>query len=147
MDGSQQGIKAKRALETILGGKEPPKKEEERPPEWWLKYLTDKDDDIDSYNKHAEVMAKYIIKAYQEQPGLQMLPNETIYMKPVDWNNPVILVPSLSTVLKEKVYADENHPFRQALHEATGFTWGWAFNIARYALGLPPQPNPAIVEI
>ncbi len=29
----------------------------------------------------------------------------------------------------------------------TGFQWGWAFNAGRHVLGLPPEPNPAILTI
>lgn len=29
----------------------------------------------------------------------------------------------------------------------TGFLWGWAVNAARYALDLPPEPNPAIITV
>jgi hypothetical protein len=145
-DGSQQGVDPERAIKTILGGEPSPSEEEEKSPEYWLKRLAEKDDCIDGYNAHAEVMAKYIVQAYSAKPELKQSPIESVYQKPIDWKNPVILVPDLSTELK-KLYTDEQHPFRRALSAATGFTWGWAFNIARYALGLPPQPNPAIVEI
>lgn len=145
-DGSQQGIGAERALGTILGGKPAPEKEEEKTPEFWLKRLTEKDDNIDGYQAHAEVIAKYIIQAYKDYPQLSGIPNRTVYLKPINWNKPVVLIDDLSDFLK-KIYPDEKHPFRQALSGATGFSWGWAFNIARYAIGLPPQPNPAIMTI
>ncbi|MCA1572473.1 MAG: hypothetical protein LC798_19670 [Chloroflexi bacterium] len=29
----------------------------------------------------------------------------------------------------------------------TGFQWGWAVNAAKYIVGAPPVPNPAIIEI
>lgn len=145
-DGTQQGIEAERALKTIVGGEPAPKEDEEKSPEFWFKRLTEKDDDIDGYDAHAEVMAKYIIQAYQKYPALTGIPNSSVYLEPIDWDKPVILINNLSDFLKI-VYPDETHPFRKALSEATGFTWGWAFNIARYALGLPPQPNPAMLTI
>jgi hypothetical protein len=149
-DGSQQGIGADRALKTILGGEPSPEKEEERTPQFWRDRLLAKDDDIGGYEAHAEVMAKYIVLALKRMPRLACCPNESVYLTndegKIDWDSPTILVSDLSDVLK-KVYPDEAHPFRRALSEATGFTWGWAFNIARYALGLPPQPNPAIITI
>ena len=145
-DGTQQGIGVNRALETIMGGKEPPQESEEKSPQFWLERLINKDDNIDGYDAHAEVMAKYIVQAYKKYPALTGAPNSTVCLEPINWENPIILMPNLSDCLK-KVYSDEKHPFRQALSEATGFTWGWAFNIARYALGLPPQPNPAILTI
>lgn len=122
-DGTQQGWGADEALKAIMGGEQP---KEVKTPSYWLKRLEEKSDDCEGYDKHAEVMAKYIVEAYKKYPMLKVLPN--------------------SDTLK-KIYSDEKHPFRQALSEATGFTGGWAFNIARYALGLPPQQNPAIIEI
>ena len=144
-DGTQQGISAGRAIETILGGKPAPVNDDQNSPSYWLTRLREKDDNIDGYDAHAEVMAKYILLAYVQHPHLKDAPNTTIYMEPIDWQNPVILVHALSHRLKDEVYTDKGHPFRRALSEATGFTWGWAFNIARYALGLPPQPNPALL--
>jgi hypothetical protein len=29
----------------------------------------------------------------------------------------------------------------------TGFQWGWGVNAARRLVELPPQPNPAIVDV
>jgi len=146
-DGTQQGISAKRAIETIIGGKPAPEKDDESSPAYWLKRLREKDDDINGYEAHAEVMAKYILLAYETHPHLQQAPNTRKYVEPVDWNNPVVLEHDLSDRLKDEVYTNPTHPFRRALSNATGFTWGWAFNIARYAIGLPPQPNPAIIAI
>lgn len=145
-DGTQQGIGAERALETILGGEDAPTEEEKTTPAQWLEILEAKDDSIDGYDAHAQVMAKYIIEAYRAHEGLHHAPNSTVYLHPIDWDNPVVLMPDLTDVMK-KVYPDESHPFRKALSGATGFSWGWAFNIARYALGLPPQQNPALMEI
>ncbi len=142
-DGTQQGIGAERALRTIVGGEPPPGEDEGLSPEQWLRRLEAKDDGIDGYDDHAEVMAKYIVEAYRRVPGLVHAPNVGVYLWEGDEGQ--LLVPGLSDVLK-RLYP-EGHPFRRALSEATGFTWGWAFNIARYALGLPPQPNPAIVTV
>lgn len=146
-DGTQQGIGAERALETILGGKPTPEKDDHNSPAFWLARLRAKDDNINGYEAHAEVMAKYILLAYESHPALRDAPNTTKYQEPIDWSNPIILERDLSDRLKDEVYTDPQHSFRRALHEATGFSWGWAFNIARYALGLPPQPNPAIITI
>jgi len=149
-DGTQQGIEAERALKTILGGRPAPAEEEERTPAFWLARLEAKDDDIGGYEAHAEVIAKYIVKAYRQIPGLVHAPNDSVYFRDehgeTDWDSPKILVRGLSDCLKD-VYTDEQHPFRRALSQATAFSWGWAFNIARYSLGLPPQPNPAIITI
>lgn len=147
-DGSQQGISADRALGTILGGEPAPKEDEEKSPAWWLARLKAKNDDINGYEAHAEVIAKYILEAYEKDPRLKECPNSRVYGTYPDGktNYNKVAVPDLSDEMK-KVYPDENHPFRRALDEATGFSWGWAFNIARYAVELPPQPNPAIIEV
>lgn len=149
-DGTAQGIGPERAIKTILGGEPAPDDSETKTPAWWLERLLAKDDNIDGYDAHAEVMAKYIVLALRRMPGLAHAPNSAVYLAgedgKLDWANMVVLVPDLSDALK-KVYHDKDHPFRQALSEATGFTWGWAFNIARYALGLPPQPNPALLTM
>lgn len=147
-DGTQCGMGAERALKTILGGAEDSEEGKQKSPEYWLERLENKSDDIDGYDKHAEVMAKYIVQAYKQYPILKSMPNSTVYLDndPKMLEDMVEIVPDLSSCLK-KVYSNESHPFRKALSEATGFSWGWAFNIARYALGLPPQPNPAIMTI
>lgn len=146
-DGASQGIGAERAIKTILGGEPAPEQEEERSPAFWLERLKAKDDNIGGYEAHAEVMAKYMVLAIEADRTLEQYPISTVYKKPTDWNNPEVITPDLSDVLKERVYTDAGHPFRRALSAATGFTWGWAYNIARYALGLPQQPNPAIITI
>lgn len=143
-DLTEVGATAQEGLESALAGKEP---EEERSPEYWLNRLKNKNDDIGGYEGHAEVMAKYIVEAYEANPSLADCPNSTVYQQPIDWNNLVVLQKDLSDVLSATVYTDPQHPFRRALNEATGFTWGWAYNIARYACGYPPQPNPAIIMV
>lgn len=148
-DGSRQGIDAERALDTILGGKSALKGDEEKTPAYWKERLAKKNDDIDGYDAHAEVMAKYILEAYIEYPALSGLPISNVFLKgDIDWGRAqdFVLVPSVDGALK-KIYPDDNHPFQRALDEATGFSWGWACNIARYALGLPEKPNPALMTI
>lgn len=146
-DGSQQGISPSRAIHTILGGEPAPVLDDHNSPAYWLKRLTEKDDNINGYDAHAEVMAKYILQAYESHPALREAPCSTVFVEPIDWENMRVLVHSLGDRLKAEVYTDPEHPFRRAYSDATGFTWGWAFNIARYALGLPPEPNPAILSV
>jgi len=148
-DGADMGIGVKRALETVVGGKESPKKEDGLSSEQMKEKLLNKDDDINGYDAHAEVMAKYIFLAMTSRDrlirNLHEIPCERIYL----WkgNDSTVVCPDLSDVLKEHIYIDKEHPFRKALSDASGFTWGWAVNAARYAAGLPPVRNPAIIEI
>lgn len=146
-DGSSLGIGPERAIKTILGDDPAPNKEEEKSPEWWRKRLEEKDDNINGYDAHAEVIAKYMLKAIDETPELANYPVTSILQKPIDWSNPVILVPALDDILIKTHYTNPSHPFRLALSEATGFTYGWAYNIVRFVLGLPEQPNPALITI
>ena len=44
---------------------------EERTPEFWYARLKAKDDNIGGYEAHAEVMAKYIIEAYEKDASLK----------------------------------------------------------------------------
>ena len=116
-------------------------------PAYWLARLATKDDNIDGYENHAEVIAKYIIEAYRTNPELVILNNRRTYLTDNDGQTQysIVLVDSLYDALK-KVYGPE-HPCSLALAEATGFSWGWAYNTARYALELPLRPNPAIISI
>lgn len=143
-DGANVGVGPERALDTILGGADQPKEEDSKSPEWWLNYLVnEKDDNIDGYNEHAEVMAKYIILAYQAEPNLTKVPISAIYSKAYDKT----FIPDIGEVLKQHIYTSPSHPFRLALSEATGFSFGWAVNIARFAMKLNQVPNPALITI
>lgn len=128
-DGAHLGVTAERALETILGGKPEPDGSEHRSPDDMRRMLAEKDDDIDGYDLHAQVLAKYLLRLFEARPELLKITSG-----------------DLSDVAK-RFYDDEQHPFRLALSEATGFSWGWAVNAARYAMHADPVPNPAIMTI
>lgn len=148
-DGADLGITAERALKTVLGGEESPTKDEGMSPAEMKAMLEAKDDDTDGYDAHAQVMAKYLVRLYEKYPEIAYCPTEDVYRKDDNgetiWEGPA-LVTGLSEVAKRE-WPDESHPFRQALSEATGFSWGWAVNAARYCLDLPPVPNPAILTV
>lgn len=148
-DGADLGITAERALKTVLGGEESPTKDEGMSPAEMRAMLEAKNDDIGGYDAHAQVMAKYLLKLYDKYPEIVNCPTENVYRKDDNgetiWEGPA-LVNGLDEAAKRE-YPDDAHPFQVALDEATGFTWGWAVNAARYCLDLPAVPNPAIVTI
>lgn len=37
--------------------------------------------------------------------------------------------------------------YDEIFSQMTGFQWGWAVNAAKYIVGAPPVPNPAIITI
>lgn len=157
-DGSSQGMTAEGALGVILGGDEPPSPDAmdtEHTPDAWAARLLAKDDNINGYDEHAQVLAKYILLAIQRMPMLARLGSEAQYLVDEDDGRPLyerthygtVVVPAIDGPLKDVVYTDPEHPFRRALNAATGFSFGWAVNIVRYALELPPLPNPAIITV
>lgn len=152
-DGANMGIGVGRSLETVVGGKDSPEKGDGVTKEEMREQLLAKDDNIDGYDSHAQVMAKYILLALSSKDrkihNLHEAPVSPIMYFPNkdSMDGCVVVCNGLSDILKDHIYQDEDHPFRKALSEATGFTWGWAVNAARYAMGLPSLRNPAIMEI
>lgn len=132
-DGAHQGVGASRALETILGGKEPPGQNEERtreqvlaqimaaptpdgPPPW------EAGSGGDAYNAAALAIARAFWTVRQEGAPLEM--------------------DALWEATKKKWPG-----FNNWLGGATGFQVGWAYNCVRWLEEQPPAPNPAILEV
>lgn len=65
----------------------------------------------------------------------QEMPLNLLEFKPVDDRD-------LYGVLKEA-----RPDLAATFSDITGFQWGWAVNAAKYIVGQPPVPNPAIVTI
>lgn len=49
--------------------------------------------------------------------------------------------------LYETVKAQRPDLYDDVFSQMTGFQWGWAVNAAKYIVGAPPVPNPAIMTI
>lgn len=151
-DGAHLGVGAERAIETILGGKEQPKESEKQTPEQMLASIREAPISTESYGGTALACARVILEAYERYPVLKGHPTETQYLRGPDGKSVFVddgLVPltyDLHDVLK-RLHPDEDGPERQVLSDLTGFMWGWAVNAVRYALGDPPQGNPALMTV
>ena len=147
-DGADLGVGAERALKTVLGGEEQPTEEEKQTPEQMLASIRGAAlIDLD-YGTTALACARLILEAYERYPVLREEPTEAVYLQDAAgkmvWPA-VHLRPGLHSILKE-LFEDEQQRL-DVLSDLTGFMWGWAVNAVRYAMGEPPVPNPAIVEI
>jgi len=172
MDGAHIGVRADRALETILGGEDQPTEEEESTPEEMLASIRAASLATDNYGDAALAAAlaaaRVIWEAWERYPELVLVPSEAVYERgddgrmvvrhnetdevvtDGDWSNaqPNILVPDLFDALKR--LHPEGTPEREALSDLTGYMggmWGWAYNACRYSLGAGPVANPAIMTV
>ncbi len=151
-DGAHMGIGAKRAIETILSGKEQPTKEEQKTPEQMLDEIRSAEESPSDNGGAAMSYARVLLEAYETHPVLRDHPTETEYLAGADGQlvfvdgGLVKLRPDIYNVL-EQLYPDEECWQRKVMLDLTCFMVGWANNAVRYALGDPPRPNPAIVEI
>jgi len=154
-DGATQTVLPKRALETILGGKDQPTEEETVSREELEAKIRLASMEPDSYDDCSLAIARVIVEAVEKYPNLRSVPMEAEYLRDVDgetvWfedrERPVIHIRSgMHDVLKE-IFPDEQSPERKVMSEMTGFMWGWAYNAAARVLGMSARPNPAIVEL
>jgi hypothetical protein len=151
-DGAEMGVKADRALATVLGGAEQPATEEkmtvEQQRDWLLTAprCTDPDAMLD-YGECARSVAGEILRWALANPRrYATTPPETTYAYDTDesgerlWSTGRPTTLGLYDVLKEEGVALDTLGI-------TGFQWGWAYNAARRCLELPSVPNPAIVTM
>ncbi len=157
-DGAHQGVSARRALDTILGGAEQPAEDEQRNPDEMRRWLLAApgppfEDDGDGYEACARWAARRVLEAFLADPQLASTPIETVF----DW--PTIRGESERTGRDPSQLMGE-HTVAVGLYDVlkargvdlgelglSGFQWGWAANAARYCVELGPQPNPAIIEM
>ena len=152
-DGAHLGVKADRALGTILGGEDQPTEDEKQTPEQMLDEIRSASKAPNDYGECALAYARVLLEAYETHPALRDHPTESVYLNGQDGKavfSPdgglVRLVPDIYEVLK-RLHPDEECWQQKVMNELTGFMVGWAVNAVRYALGDPPRPNPAMVEI
>lgn len=152
-DGAHLGVGAERALETILGGKEQPSDDERVTPEQMAERIlaaAGRGGEPASYGDCADMAAGMVLALYRDSPGTREWPAERGHhyeLEGVDldhwqegarivWDGPD-LYKAVSAFTDGKLDA----------LGITGFQWGWAVNAARFALGAPAEPNPAIITI
>ena len=126
-DGADMGVLPNRALETIIGGKEQPTKKERLSPEQIREKLMSQPD------------------KYEDIVGIEGEGYE---------NSTLWLAKQFLLLLEAGVNGDEDVLYQEMKkkngekdYDFTGFMVGYANNMARYCLGKPSQPNPAIVTI
>ncbi len=143
-DGAQQGIGAKRALDTILGGEPAPTKEEGMSREEMERAIMAVSTPPADYNDMALFTAKFILTTLRAHPEIARAPVDTVY----DWDHVVEGHPTIARKGWVELF-EEMDPagYNAAVEGITGFMWGWACNAARYVLDLPEVPNPAIITI
>jgi hypothetical protein len=155
-DGAHLGVSAKRALDTILGGRpEPAEAEQEDAASVRARILaaTQRGGAPASYEDCADMVAGMVLMFYDAHPEALGWPVEAAHHwerdgKTVDpaesgWDN--------LTVVNDgpDLYGDVNAFTEGKLSDLgiTGFQWGWAVNAARFTKSLPPEPNPALIEV
>lgn len=152
-DGADLGVSADRALETILGGA--PQPERRRTPDEMRAEILACEGPSD-YDGTSRWVARLILEAIAAEPELTTAPCETVY----DWDVIKADPRYANATGSEGVEVMSEYVVSRSLYDLlkdrgvplaelglTGFMWGWAFNAARYCLGLPPEPNPAIVTL
>lgn len=160
-DGAHQGVGAERALDTILGGKPDPQESQEKTmtPDGMQDHLESASiEHCDSYDGTARYCGKLVLNFLVAHPEYQGVSAEAAYISRDEPPNReagetgfemygkwrVKLGPDLFDLVKAESSTEDDD---RCLGELTGFMWGWAVNAAKYALGAPPVPNPALLEI
>lgn len=128
-DGAHLGVKADRALETILGGKEEPPSDERMSREQMRASIMKEADPMSDtppsdYGSAAACIAKAMVLCIEEDSGLLAKGADLYEAVGKRWPG-----------------------FDNWLGGATGFMVGWATNCARWLYEQPPVPNPAIVTV
>jgi hypothetical protein len=126
-DGAHQGIDAKRALATILGGKEPPGPQDGLTRDGVLRRVLaaplPPDPRPTDYGVASDSIARGFLEVVHDMHA-------------------VLTMNQMWDGLKAKYPG-----FDDWLGGASGFMVGWAYNCVRFLSFAPPAPNPAIVTI
>lgn len=126
-DGAHLGVAAGKALEAVLGGKQPTDEERLSQQEFaeWIRSTPFDLKDIEGENPYTEAsrwLALRYLTILEDAPAIDA---DTAYQ-----------------VFKTKWPDDAKEA-----GDMTGFMHGWAWNAARHTLKYNPQPNPAIITI
>jgi hypothetical protein len=124
-DGAHLGAAPTRALGTILGDDPQPSGDEVMTAEEMARWVAEAPDnptpDADGYDDACRLLAKWILAWLKEDPRRAWTPSDGWY---------------------EQMKADG---YIKADLGISGFQWGYAVNVARRLLELPPAANPAIL--
>jgi hypothetical protein len=150
-DGAHLGVNAKRALDTILGGKPSPAADEQMDAETFRNWILTADRE-DSYGEKARLCARYLLEYLTAHPEHSQLPLDNTYdydraqAELGRWPNGLGEMERFRSADGVWDYAAATHPKLREM-DLTGFMVGWAFNAARRCLEIPPAPNPALLTI
>lgn len=152
-DGSNLGIDAERALDTILGGKEQPTTEERQTKEQVRERIAKAYADCDSgewpgYGEAADITAGAVLAFLEAHPEAKEWPIEQEYERDPEtgrYKDPMTPIgPNLFRMVRDW---NSRAAAEEIMGGITGFQWGWAANTARWCFDLPEQPNPAIMTV
>jgi hypothetical protein len=150
-DGASQGVTAKRALDTILGGAPTPGEEDQQTPEGVEARIracpTPEQTEFgrwEAYGDAADYAAHAFLLVADEDPGI--LTRGHCY--PDDYEAEFLRgkARDLDSVLYEAAEQKWGDEVIAGLG-LSGFQAGWAANTVRYIKGGPHGQNPAIVEV
>ena len=154
-DGANIGVSSERALKTILGGA-PPASEDERRTPGQLREFVEQQRGTSGYDATACEACWRVLLTFEARPETKTWPAEIPYEVTCDCDpsNPAPghfkehyrpVGPNLYAAVRE--HTDGIGDMGIADLGLTGFQWGWAVNAAKYIVGAPPVPNPAILTI
>lgn len=155
-DGAHAGITAGRALGTILGGDPSPTKDEGMTPAQMRAYLESGTGE-DAYSESARRLGQAALALCDAHPEIDWatvpVSDDLEFPDGVGdgtdwdqrWKNRIVKTEGFDTLWKRL----DPEGYRRLMDEEgpTGFQFGWGTNAARYALGLPPTPNPALLTV
>jgi hypothetical protein len=145
-DGAHLGVTAERAIETILGDREPPTEGEGMTSQQmreWLMTLPKLDEIETRFEKDEEGFGPFEL-AYARGKQLDYSEGAGVAARAIleFWE----ANPDFDTSIDPyETIKSQNEGLKKL--GLTGFMWGWAYNAARYCRDEPPQPNPAILTI
>lgn len=142
-DGADMGITAGRALKTVLGGELSPSPDEGMTPQKMVAYLESAPLAPEDYDDAGRACGRIVLEYLRAHSEDAMLPADGKYTWDPETGDTIQLVAGMYEQMGKKA----PNLFESLDGELTGFLFGWGVNAAKYALDLPPVPNPAIVTI
>lgn len=156
-DGADLGITAERALRTVLGGEGQPAEDERDTPEVVrarvmasLSRAEPRD-----YGDAADMAAGMVLTYFDRTPEARDWPaGRGGKWVDVETGEPWTGDPQWDRMEYRPAPGPDLYEQVKAMSEGrlsdlglSGFQWGWAVNAAKYAVGAPPVPNPAIMTV
>lgn len=156
-DGADLGVTADRALRTVLGGGGQPAEDEMSAPDVVRGRIMDSLGRAEprDYGDAADMAAGMVLTYLDRNPEASSWPAERggewvdietgdLWVDDPQWDRM-----EYRAAPGPSLYDQVNAMTEGRLSELriTGFQWGWAVNAAKYALGEPSVPNPAILTV